>query len=247
MNNKFDNHFFGKYAIYPWEKVLWVLRTHGLTIFNKVVLNIILFAIIPILIYFNVKIVNDFVSFSGLEFYLFAVFLKILIDIFIRYYTVFVITNFWMIRLTVKSLKLEKFYITYERIEYLEILENGIFNKSLKTWDLVAHLFPDDSLLKKDEPDEVVLKKLPKPFLASELIENAFNEVVIKDDDIDENYDVIMNTLWGAVQNYLHRNKRRPIPHMNNIPEEEQEEEILSEEEIIIRDTESKDWTIDLR
>lgn len=222
--NKFELSFFEKY-IPEWQEILWMIHIHFIEIINKIFLWLSMWAIFPSLLYYYSDRLKTLVPFYYLEWFLIIIFIKIVYEIFNWYNDVWIITNTWVIWLQWALFKTTTESVTFEKMEWLEVVQWWFNDKLLKKWDLIIHKFWDDNL---------VLINAMNPYKWVNLIEElSKNAQDLIDSYEDDKFNLIMNALWWVVENYL----------WNKTDITDEDEKLIE----FISEIKNTDWTIDLR
>lgn len=193
--NHFDFTFFEKYTP-EGQEMQHIVHQHWIKILGKIFLLLFLWVLIPVFIYYFSFRVKNLIPFYVLEVYLFMVYIKIIYDIFDWYNDVWIITNEWVIDLDRSIFKTKMSTIWFDNIEWMEVEQDGLADKILKKWDLIIHKIWDDSF---------VLEDCIRPFDALNEVEHIKNYEPVNEHGWDR-FDLIMDSLGGVVENYLHNN-----------------------------------------
>ncbi len=230
--NKFEYNFFKKYVPED-EQLMHVIHVHTIEIINKVIARLVLWVWIPCFFYYNSIMLKEVIPFIAFEVILFLLFLRIVYVIFDWYNDVFILTDLTLYQLNWKLTKKTLDSIPFEKIHLIEVEENWQMDKTFKKWDLIIHRLEEETLVKRDLPEKLVLKSTPHPFDSADKIEELYNEIELEEDHRDLKYDVIMDALWWVVENYLEWKGQWYTE--NNI------------DSWYLGNVEKQDWTIDLR
>lgn len=221
--NRFESLFFEKY-IAEWLEIKWIIHSHFMWIFSKIFLWLCMWAIFPSFIYYLSDRLRELIPFIFLEWFLIIIFIKIIYDIFDWYNDVWIVTNNSVVQLEWALFKTDTTSVDFDKIEWIEVEQNWLWDKLLKKWVLIIHKFWNDTLS---------LHNAINPYRWVDLIEEISEEsnslVVSKN----EHFDVIMDALWWVVENYLE----------NKWNKTDKEYEL----ENVIKKTSHSKWTIDLR
>lgn len=117
--------------------------------------------------------------------------------------------------------------VDFNNIEWLWVEQSWIIDSILKKWDIVIHKIWDEKFILED----VFL-----PFKKTDLIEQLSEEYDIvedEDDNINEKFNTLINTLAWVMENFSSKDKEE------NIKKEELEEKL--------KKIKNNNWTIDLR
>lgn len=221
--NKFEKSFFSKY-LPEWYEIKWVLHIHFIEIFLKIFLWIIMWAIIPSFLYYYSVRIQWLIPFLFLEILLIWVYINIIYSIFDWYNDVWIVTNFWIIQLERSLFKNNSKTVEYEKIEWMEVIQEWIIDKILQKWDLVIHKIWDDTF---------VLKNCINPYNCINFIEDVSQESQSEWENKNQHYDLIMDALWWIVEKYIQKRD-------NN----QENQELMQK---LIKEAKNKKWTIDLR
>ena len=221
--NKFELSFFEKY-IPEWQSIKWIIHIHFIEIMAQIFLWLSLWAILPSFMYFYSELIQENIPFFWLEILLIFVYIKIIYEIFNWYNDVWIVTDSSIIYLQRSLFKTDSLSIDFDKIEGMEVEQDWIVDKVLQKWNIIIHKFWEDT---------IVLNNAIKPYDAQDLIESVDSEINENKEIEDEKYDIIMDALWGVVENYLEKKSSKT----------EKEEEI----EKVISKIEKTRWTIDLR
>jgi len=221
--NKFELSFFEKY-IPEWQSIKWIIHIHFIEIMAQIFLWLSLWAILPSFMYFYSELIQENIPFFWLEMLLIFVYIKIIYEIFNWYNDVWIVTDSSIIYLQRSLFKTDSLSIDFDKIEGMEVEQDWIVDKILQKWNIIIHKFWEDT---------IVLNNAIKPYDAQDLIESVDSEINEHKEMADEKYDIIMDALWGVVENYLEKKSSKT----------EKEEEI----EKVISKIEKTRWTIDLR
>lgn len=192
--NTFDIQFFGKY-VPEWQELLHVIHTHVIVIVLELVVKICLFALIPSVFYFYSPVIRDFIPFFYFEFYLIFLYIKLVYDLFDWYNDVWVVTNEWVINVKRSFLKTNSDSVNFENVEWIWVEQHGLMDKIFGKGDLIIHKIWDDTFRLKDAA---------KPYKSVDLLESMEKE----EKDIDkERFQLILQTLSGAIGDYVETNK----------------------------------------
>jgi hypothetical protein len=221
--NAFDKRFFLKY-LPEWSEVLGTVHSHVVTVLDKVFLWFSLWAFIPTFIYVLSYRIQDYIPFIFLEALLFWVFIKIMYDIFDWYLDVWIITEDGIYDLHRKLLKIDMTSIKFESIEGVEIEQFWIWDKIWRKWDLILHQLWHSEFRKINADN---------PFKAAEMLEWFLHHEEEHEEEKKDRFELILETLWGIVEEYLDRKGIR--------------EKIDNEEEDYLEWIEESNHSIDLR
>ncbi len=192
--NFFDKRFFLKY-LPEWSEVLGTVHSHVVTVLDKVFLWFALWAFLPVFLYVVSLRIQSLISTMFLEILLFIVFLKIIYDIFDWYLDAWIITKDGIYDLHRKLLKIDISSIKYESIEWVEIEQFWIWDKIWKKWDIVLHQMGHDEFRKVNAEN---------PFKSAEILEWFIHHEEHQEEKKDR-FELILETLWGIVEEYLEK------------------------------------------
>jgi hypothetical protein len=194
--NSFDYKFFEKYTP-EWQEIQHIVHQHWINIIWKVFFWMFLFVLIPVFIYYFSYRAKDLIPFMYFEIYLFIVYIKIIYDIFDWYNDVWIITDSWVVDLDWSLFKTNMSTIDFDNMEWMEVEQNSFVDKILKKWDLIIHKIWDDSF---------VLPDCLSPYDALNKVEHIKHHHYEEEDNPEtDRFDMVMDTLWGVVENYLKR------------------------------------------
>lgn len=221
--NKFESNFFKKY-IPEWLEIKWIIHSHFIEIYSLVFLWLCMWALFPSMLYYYSERIRDLIPFYYLEWLLIIIFIKIIYDIFDWYNDVWIVSNNSVVQLKRSLFKIDSTSIDFDKIEWIEVEQNWILDKLLKKWDLIIHKFGNETM---------ILKNSINPFKWADLIENISELSTMENNSKNEHFDVIMDALWGVVENYLEKKNNKSSKEI--------------ERETIIEKAKNSDWSIDLR
>lgn len=167
--NKFEESFFKKY-ISEWNEIRWIIHIHFIDIAGKIFLWLGMWALLPSFFFYYSERIKELVPFYALETLLIIVFIKIIYDIFDWYNDVWIITDSWVTQLNRSLFKTDTTSVEYDKIEWLEVLQDWIIDKILIKWSIVIHKIWDDSFR---------LENSFQPYKSVDLIEEVNNQVHI--------------------------------------------------------------------
>ena len=193
--NSFDYNFFKKY-VPEWQQMLHIVHQHWVKIIWKLFFWLFLFVLIPVFIYYYSFRIKDLIEFMYLEIYLFIIYIKIIYDIFDWYNDVWIITDSWVVDLDWSIFKTKMSTIAFDNIEWMEVEQDWFIDKLLKKWDLIIHKIWDDSF---------VLPDCYSPYTALNEVEHIKNQHYEDEEPETDRFDMVMDTLWWVVENYLKR------------------------------------------
>ncbi|NUJ97812.1 hypothetical protein HGA92_03450 [Candidatus Gracilibacteria bacterium] len=217
--NSFESNFFIKYLPEDTE-ICEIIHRHGIVILKKIFIWLFIVSISSMFYYISYR-VKEIIPFYIFEIFLFALFFKIVYDIFDWYNDVWIITHDGIFDIKWKLFKSETNSIKYENIEGVEVIENGFIDIILKKGSIIIHKIGDEEF----SIDEVYL-----PYNALNEIEN-FTKEEEKEEPQKDKFELMMEALSGVVVDYMDRKGGK---------KEEKIEEYLEE-------MKKKGETIDLR
>lgn len=192
--NFFDKRFFLKY-LPEWSEVLWTVHSHIVTVLDKVFLWFMLWAFLPTFLYVVSFRIQSLIPTMFLEILLFIVFIKIMYDIFDWYLDAWIITKDGIYDLHRKLLKIDISSIKFESIEWVEIEQFWIWDKIWRKWDIILHQMWHDEFRKVNAET---------PFKVAEILESFIHHTDHNEEKKDR-FELILNTLWGIVEEYLEK------------------------------------------
>lgn len=200
--NSFEENFFQKYTP-EWQQIQHIVHAHPVIILGKIFLWLMLWVVIPVILYYYSFRLKWLIPFYIIESWLLIVYVKIIYDIFDWYNDVWIITDAWLVDVDWSLFKTNMSTLDFWNIEWMEVEENSIFDKLLNKWDLIVH---------KIWADWFVLPECFKPYSALNTVETIKNQIDEGGDDDHEldRFDMIMDTLWWVVENYLHNQWKDP-------------------------------------
>ena len=196
MNN-FEQTFFKKY-VPEWQHIKWVIHEHWVKILKNLLVRIGLFTIIPSFLYYYSYAIQDAVPFMYFEIFLILVYVKLIYDIFNWYNDVWIITEKGVIDVDWALLKTSSVSIKYENIEWIWVEQSWIWDKVLNKWDIVINKIWDDEFRLVDA--KIPYEALDEIETMSQALKNEENN-----DHQTDRFDVIMETLWWVVEDYLEK------------------------------------------
>ena len=194
--NRFEQTFFQKY-VPEWQDIKWVIHEHWIKIVRRLITRIGLFTFVPSFLYYYSDRLKQIIPFVAFECFLLLVFTKLMYDIFNWYNDVWIVTQSWVIDLDWALFKTSSVSIKYDNIEWIWVEQSWIWDKILNKWDVVIH---------KVWNDEFRLVDAKIPYEALDEIERISrqSQKAGKQDEKDR-FDLIMESLWGVVEDYLER------------------------------------------
>jgi len=248
MNN-FEKTFFKKYVA-EGQEIIDVFHKHFIIILDDLILAFFLGVFIPVFMYYNSLLIQEYIPFYYFEIYLFFVYVIIIYKIFDWYNDVLILTNSWVIKLEWSLFKSNSISVDYEHIEWVEVNKNSFLDTILKKWDLIIHKFWED---------EIVLQDASKPYKILNKIEEITSQIE-QPEEIDK-FELMMDTLSSIVKDYVSAKWIQKEDIFNNSFEDEishyskevQAEAIknsnlsIEEKQDFLNKIKQQDGTIDLR
>ncbi len=214
------------------QEIRAVIHQHWIVVFDKYLLWLSFWAIIPSFLYYQSERIRDFIPFFVLEILLFIVFWKIVYELFNWYNDVWIVTELAIYDMEWSLLKTNVQSIHLENIEWLEVDKHRIWDTIFRKWDIIIHKYGEE---------EIAIYNAYAPHRAINIIEEY---IYPPEDEEDNNFDLVMDTLSWVVKDYLSKNWL-PNPNKKMSLSHEDEEYIESEEE---QENEKQDeYTLDLR
>jgi len=211
--NSFDKKFFKKY-VPEWQEILWIVHEHFLIIIDKILLNLFFGVLMPVFLYLESNLIQEYLQFEFLEGLLFIIFFKTIYDIFNRYNDVWIITNTWVVDLDWALFDTSNVSVKHDNIEWIEVEQKWILDTILWKWDLIIHKIWDDNFLLRDAIS---------PFKAIDEIEKAQAEntwwIEIEEDNEEEKFDKMMNILSEMVDNHMDKKSEYQSQHSQDLKE----------------------------
>jgi len=186
-----------------------IIHQHWLSVMDSFILWISFWAILPSFLYFQSGRFQEIIPFYVMEIFLFLVFLKIFYELFNWYYDVWILTDDAVYDLEWSLFKTNVESIHYENIEWVEIDKHRIWDNIFNKWDIIIHKFWEE---------ELAIYNAYAPYKAVDLLEEYIHPP--EDNSEVDNFDMIMDTLWGVVHEYLERNGREYTGKKENIEHE---------------------------
>jgi len=152
-------------------------------------------AIFPSFLYYQSERLRELIPFYVIEGFLFLVFLKIVYELFNWYRDVWIITEDAVYDLEWSLLKTKVESIHFENIEWVSIDKHRIWDNIFNKWDIIIHKFWEQ---------ELAIYNAYAPYSSVDILEQ-FIHPEDEDEDTDK-FDMIMDTLWWVVHDYLERN-----------------------------------------
>ncbi len=132
-----------------------------------------------------------------LEIFLFLIFCKIVYELFNWYRDVWIITDHGVYDLEWSLLKTNVESIHFENIEWVEIDKHRIWDNIFNKWDIIIHKFWEQ---------ELAIHNAHSPYKSVDILESFIHPV--EEDENTDKFDMIMDTLWGVVTEYLEKHGR---------------------------------------
>lgn len=215
---------FYKKHIPEWQTIQAIIHQHWITVVDSFILWLSFGALIPSFLYYQSERIREILPFYFLEGLLFLVFLKIVYELFNWYNDVWIVTDHAVYDLEWSLLKTNLESIHFENIEWVEIDKHRIWDNIFNKWDIIIHKFWEE---------ELAIYNAYAPYKSVEIIENFIHPVEEEEDQ--DRFDMIMDTLWGVVTDYL---ERHGLKDKYDNPDEEFEEN---------DDEDNNEYTIDMR
>ncbi len=201
-----------------WQTIHCIIHEHWLTVMDSFILWLSFGALLPSFLYYESERIRDLIPFVFVESLLFCVFLKIIYELFNWYNDVWVITDDAVYDIEWSLLKTKVESIHHENIEGVEIDKHRIWDNIFNKGDVVIHKFGEE---------ELAIYNAYAPYKAADTLE----QFIHPEDQIEETdrFDMIMDTLWGVVTDYLERHGReytekKEDTHEDTSPSEEVDE-----------------------
>lgn len=153
-------------------------------------------ALLPSFLYYQSDRIRDLVPFYILEWLLFCVFLKIIYELYNWYNDVWLITDDAVYDVEWSLFKTRTESIHFENIEWVEIDKHRIWDNIFNKGDIIIHKFWEE---------ELAIYNAYSPYKAADILEQFIHPEEDDTEDMDR-FDMIMDTLWGVVTDYLERN-----------------------------------------
>lgn len=224
--NSFEARFFEKY-VPEGHTIKTIIHEHWIKIVNNLILSFWMAVFVPTMIYYYSGRVQELIPFYAFEVYLIVIFFKILYDIFDWYNDVWIVTDKWVVDLDWALFKTNMKTVNYENIEWVEVEQNSIWDKMLRKGNLIIHKIWDDIFMLEDARI---------PYKALNEIEKIREEVKEFEEDAEDKFDMVMDTLSWVVREYLWKNW---------FPGRWESEDDFKEE--LLKKSKSKSGTVDLR
>jgi len=147
--------------------------------------------------YYQSERLREVVPFIYLEIFLFFIFCKIVYELFNWYRDVWIITDHGVYDLEWSLLKTNIESIHFENIEWVEIDKHRIWDNIFNKWDIIIHKFWEQ---------ELAIYNAYDPYNSVDIIEKYIHPTEVEEEH--DNFDMIMDTLWWVVHEYLERHGR---------------------------------------
>jgi hypothetical protein len=174
------------------QRIEAVIHQHWLSVMDSFVLWLSFGALLPSFLYYQSERIRDLVPFYYMEILLFLVFFKIIYELFNWYNDVWIITDRALYDLEWSLLKTKVESIHHENIEWVEIDKHRIWDNIFNKGDIIVHKFGEE---------ELAILGAYAPYKSVDILE-SFIHPADEAEEID-NFDMIMDTLWGVVTEYL--------------------------------------------
>lgn len=190
---------------------------------DSFILWISFWALLPSFLYYQSERIRDFVPFFVIEWLLFCVFLKIIYELFNWYNDVWLITEDAVYDIEWSFLKTNVESIHHENIEWVEIDKHRIWDNIFNKWDIIIHKFGEE---------ELAIYNAYAPYKAADVLEQFIHPS--EENEETDRFDMIMDTLWGVVTDYLERHGREYTEKKEDIRKDSSEPNV-------------DEYTVDLR
>ena len=215
-----------------WQEIITIIRQHWISVFDRFIIWLSFGAFIPVFLYSESDFIRDIIPYKIFEGFLFLVFFKILYELFNWYNDAWVVTQEAIYDIEWSFLKTRVESIHLEHIEWVEIDKDRIWDSLFRKGDIIIHKFWEE---------EIALINAYNPEKAVEILEELTADNEPEQDEELSKFDMIMDTLWGVVKEYLQRNG---LPEKNHSEKNNHSEEYEFSED----DAPSDDsFTLDLR
>lgn len=174
------------------QKIQAVIHQHWLSVMDSFILWLSFGALLPSFLYYQSERIRDLVPFMYIEILLFLVFFKIVYELFNWYNDVWIITDHAVYDLEWSLLKTKVESIHHENIEWVEIDKHRIWDNIFNKWDIIIHKFWEE---------ELAIYNAYAPYQSVDILENFIHPS--EDTEEIDNFDMIMDTLWWVVTEYL--------------------------------------------
>jgi len=171
-----------------------IIHQHWLSVMDSFIAWLSFWALLPSFLYYQSERFREVIPFYIMELLLFFVFMKIVYELFNWYRDVWIITDSWVYDLEWSLLKTNVESIHYENIEWVEIDKHRIWDNIFNEWDIIIHKFWEQ---------ELAIYNAYAPYKSVDIIESFIHPE--EEEDWDK-FDMIMDTLWWVVHEYLERN-----------------------------------------
>ncbi len=230
--NTFEKTFFKKY-IPEWQEITEVFHKHWIKVINDIILALLLWVFIPVFLFYNSALLQEKISFIYFQIYLVLVYIIIIYKILNWYNDALILSKSSITKLKWSLLKSSTTNIDYEHVDGVWVEKNGISDTIFWKWDLIIY---------KDWWEEIVLSDADNPYKIVDKIEDITSQIDINEEE--NKFDLMMDTLWWMVQNYLWEDKSS----FNSLEKKEAQNELSKKlQEDFLEKIENKNGTIDLR
>lgn len=221
--NKFEIEFFKKY-VPEWQEMIHIIHTHPIVILKNLIVQLVLFVILPVWLFYHSNTVIKEIPFFYFEIYLFIIFSKIIYDIFNWYNDVWIITDSSIVSVDWSFLKSKTESVNFDSIEWLWVDESGFIDKLFKKWWLMIH---------KIWNEEFILEEAINPYKAIDIIEEISSWKSESGNLTEERFNMLLEMLS---ENFKEK--------QDDSTYNDKKEKIKKD---IIKKAENSEWTIDLR
>jgi hypothetical protein len=191
------------------QKIEAVIHQHWLSVMDSFVLWLSFGALLPSFLYYQSERIRDLLPFYCMEILLFLVFFKIIYELFNWYNDVWIITDHAVYDLEWSLLKTNVESIHHENIEWVEIDKHRIWDNIFNKWDIIIHKFWEE---------ELAIYNAYAPYKSVDILENFIHPV--EGDAGTDNFDMIMDTLWGVVTEYLDKHGHKHSEKRDELKQE---------------------------
>jgi len=177
-----------------WNPMVMHIINAGYEVYvDNFVLWLSFWALIPAFLYHQSERIREIIPFYVLEWLLFLVFVKIAYELFNWYHDVWVVTDHAVYDIEWSLLKTNVENIHHESIEGIEVDKHRIWDNVFNKWDIIIHKFGEE---------ELAIYNAYSPYKSAEIIEQFINP---EHEEEQDRFDMIMDTLWWVVTDYLER------------------------------------------
>lgn len=173
------------------QQIQAVIHQHWLSVMDSFVVWVSFWALFPSFLYYQSERIRELVPFYVIEGLLFLVFFKIIYELFNWYNDVWIITDDAVYDLEWSLLKTKVESIHHENIEWVEIDKHRIWDSIFNKWDIIIHKFWEE---------ELAIYNAHAPYASVDILESYIHP---PEDEWSDRFDMIMDTLWGVVTEYL--------------------------------------------